>query len=833
MDRWIARLSKLRWAILACWIAVAALSFFALPDLQSIVRKTEQKFLPANAESVKATHLLQNIHSSAQSLTEAIILLTRNEGLLESDKVWMSDLLEQLDSRKAELNITSVLSTQTHPELAQRLLSKDGSSLLAIINLPKPDFNDETKITLNLMQQMLDSAPSGTFATLTGNAPLSQAFQQSSESGLHRTEILTIGLVLIILLFVFRSPITPIIPLLTIGISLIISRALIGLATHFGMPVSHFTESFLIAVLFGAGTDYCILMIQRYREELLSGGDANPVAAISRMMYGVGKTIISSASTILVAFLLIGFAEFGLYQSAVGVAIGIIVTVTVAMTLVPVLLLLFGKSISWSINLKKSPTNRESRLWSFFASLAAKRSVIVLFTAVIFLSPLTLLFDGKRTFDDISEINPDIDAVIGLRQVEKAYSSGEVFPATMVITSTSSMRTTSGLAALEQASSDLTTIDGVESVRSAVRPLGHKPESLTVSGQLNKLNVDSIIKSVMKDQQALVEGLQELALGAVPLSQGLLGVLPAISKMQKGLVRLIESQLGGLKRATPPPAKTEEQLAAQRAAAKSHEQALNYYISQDGLTTKIELILSANPYSKNALDTIPAITQKLRESLSSTALVNPEIFVTGISAKYNELRSISYRDFLRTGILMLVGITLVLMLLLRSIIAPLYVMLSLGFNYLITMGIMELLFVKVLGLEGLSWTVSFFIFLITVALGVDYSIFLMARFKEEYQAGGASLAMNRAMKSTGGVIGSAAIIMAASFGALSLSGINTLVQIGVGAFIGLLLYATLFMTLIVPAFAFLLGENNWWPSKKMFSKKTASEQKLSKPINRD
>jgi RND superfamily putative drug exporter len=815
MDKWISWISKLRWFILAAWIAMASFSYFVIPDLQTIIRKSEQKFLPADAESNHATRLLQLINPTARSLSNAVIALSRREGLQETDKSWMSDILMQIDSRKTELGITSLLSSQTQPELAERLLSKDGSTLLAIVNLPKSDFEEDTKKTLNKLKLLLKSAPDGTEALLTGSAPLSQDFQQTSQNGLHRTEILTIGLVLIILLLVFRSPVTPIVPLLTIGISWIISRGLISIATTFGMPVSHFTESFLIAVLFGAGTDYCILMIQRYREERLSSADRSEVAAMSRMMKGVGKTIIYSASTVFTAFLLIGFAQFGLYRSAVGVAIGVLVTVAAGMTLTPALLILFGKAIHWPVRLSGGDGHRQSRLWAALASLSAKRSGVVLIATVIFLAPLMLLFHGQRSFDDISEINPKLGSVIGFHQVEQAFGSGEVFPVTMAISSKQSMRTRSGLAALEQASSDLASVEGVSEVRSAVRPLGRKPEQLTVAGQVRKPNAGSIIRSITDQQQALTEGLKALALGAAPLSQGLIGIWPAIRQLESGFIQFISSQLQGLNRSTPVLEDvSKESQSIMESGVKSNEQALDFYISPDGKTTKFELILKPNPYSIDAMDTVQLVTQKLRESLNDTALVDPEVFATGISAKYNELRDISYRDFVRTGLLVMASIAIVLMLLLRSIVAPIYVLVSLGFNYLITMGIMEFLFVDVFGFSGLSWTVSFFIFLITVALGVDYSIFLMARFKEEYRPEGVAPAMTKAMTTTGGVIGSAAVIMAGTFGALGFSGVETLVQIGVGTLIGLLLYATLFMALIVPSFTFLLSESIWWPFRR-------------------
>ncbi|QJD87541.1 MMPL family transporter [Cohnella herbarum] len=810
MEKWIGWIAKLRWAIVAVWLALAALSFFVLPDLQSIVRQTEQKFLPVDAESVQAVRLLQEINPSSHSLSSAVIVLHRQGSLNDTDKRWMEELLERIQSSKQEFMISSVISTRTNPELAERMLSKDGSTLLAIVNFPFADFEDSTKISLAKIKPMLREAPSGTTAILTGSAQLSQDFQQSSENGLRRTEIITIGLVLVILLFVFRSPITPIIPLLTIGISFIIARGLVGWTAQFGMPVSHFTESFLIAVLFGAGTDYCILIIQRYREELRSdNGEALP-AAISRMMRGVGKTILFSASTVLTAFLLIGFADFGLYRSAVGVAIGMLVTVAAALTLTPALLLVFGKASFWPNRHGAAHKREESRMWAKLATLAAKRSTLVLLSTTILLAPLALLFQGQRSFDDISEMDPKLESIVGFRQIERAFSAGEAFPVTIAVSAAQSMRTKSGLAALEQASSDLARADNVLEVRSAVRPLGRKPDQMTVPGQLRTPNVDEIIQTIMKEQRFLSEGLEAIALGALPFSQGLLGILPSIGRLGDGIGKLLVSPLGGFARVSD---------SAGSKTTDADRQALDYYISPDGKTTKFELILKPYPYSGLAMDSVPVIAGQLRASLASTYLTDTKAYVTGVSAKYNELRDISYHDFVRTGLFVLAGIAVVLILLLRSVLAPICVMLSLGFNYLITMGITEFVFVDMLGYPGLSWTVSFFIFLIIVALGVDYSIFLMARFKEEVRPGEVRSAMTKAMKTTGGIITSAAIIMAGTFGALCFSGVVTLVQIGLGTLFGLLLYATLFMGLIVPAFTFLLGEKNGWPFKAKTNRK--------------
>ncbi|MFB9278903.1 MMPL family transporter [Cohnella cellulosilytica] len=799
MEKWTRAIARFRWVVLTAWLAAALLSLFALPDLQSILRHSEQRFLPSGADSVQATRLLQNIAPEQRSLSEAVLVFSREEGLSESDDAWMDRVLAEIGDRASELRVTSVVSALSQPELAERLRSADGTTRLALLGMPSADFDQETQATLGRLESLLGSAPEGTQAILTGSAPLSQDFQRSAESGLRRTELLTIGLVLAILLMLFRSPVTPLLPLLTIGIGFVVSEGMLAAFASWKLPVSHFTESFLIAVLFGAGTDYCILLIQRYREELLSAGaeDGSRVEALVRTMAGVSGTIVYSAGTVFAAFLLLGFAEFGLYRSAVGVALGVLVTVAAALTLAPALLLAAGPAIFWPA--RRAPAGQPSRFWDRLASLAAKRTVLVLVVSVVCLAPLSLLFQGKRTFDDLSEIDPRLDSVVGFRQAEKAFSAGEVFPVTIAVTAKQSMRTTSGLAALEQVSSELERLPFVREVRSAVRPLGRKPEQLTVPGRLKGPDVGKLVQSLMGEQRMLLDGLKEIALHSAPLSQGMLGILSSVKQLQDGLGRLLLSQLGSLDRlelANPGP---------NDGAASAAEQALDYYIAPDGRTAKFELLLVPHPYSDEAMDAIPELARFARTSMEKTWLEEPRAFVTGVTAKYGELRDISWRDFARTGLLVLAGIAAVLALLLRSLLQPLCILLSLGLNYLIAMGILEFVFVRVLGYAGLSWTVSFFVFIIIVALGVDYSIFLMARFKEEARRSGTADAMAASLSATGGIVRSAAVIMAGTFGALTFSGMDTLVQIGSGALIGLLLYATLFMGLIVPALIHLTG----------------------------
>ena len=808
MNRLIDWTSRLRLVLLAGWIAAAVVLVLALPSLSVVVSHTEQNFIPRQAESAQALKLLQEIDPSSKSRTSAVIVLSRQDGISADDQAWMTKVTNEISARQEELNIAGILDAQTQPELAERFLSDDGQATLAVVYLPYSDFDDETRTTLLRIEQLLEDAPEGAEVELTGSAAISQDFQESSRRGLRRTETITIGLVLAILLVVFRSPVAPLVPLLTIGISVVVSRGIIAKAADYGLTVTSFTESFLIAVLFGAGTDYCILMIQRYREELAAAGD--PIDAMRRTLRGALPTVFYSASTVFAAFFLIGFAQFGLYKSAAGVAIGLLVTLLAGMTLTPALILLLGRSLFWPMppRSRGAGAHGRSKLWTAAARLASKRPIIVLLTAVLLLTPITLLYQGKRSFDDISEIDQRLGSVVGYHRIEQAFGAGEVFPLTMAVTSTESMRTPSAFAALEQASSELARIPGVREVRSATRPLGAK---LSLGQTDSNPSDPTDDKHQSEGSRQLAQGLQAIALRAVTFSQGLVGIVPSIRPIIDAIVPFLNEQLqasegiADLKDWLEPSPNVSPRAESDPIKA-GMQRILRFYMSPDGRTTKIDIIMNTNPFATETMDSVNQLSAALRDSLELSVIPEPQVYASGASAKYNELRGISYDDFVRTASLVLAGIAVVLIALLRSIIAPLYVLAALVFNYLITMGLLEFLYVRILGFDGLSWTVSFFIFMVVVALGVDYSIFLMSRYKEESSLGGnASEAMTTAMTTTGGVILSAAAIMAGTFGALAFAGVDTLVEIGIGTMIGLMLYATLFMSLIVPALAFLLG----------------------------
>ena len=188
--------------------------------------------------------------------------------------------------------------------------------------------------------------------------------------------------------------------------------------------------------------------------------------------------------------------------------------------------------------------------------------------------------------------------------------------------------------------------------------------------------------------------------------------------------------------------------------------------------------------------------------------------VDGSSAVVADLEKSSNRDMMRAIISVLIGILIVLILLLRALVAPVYLILTILISYGATLGVTRLVFIDIAGAQGVTWWVPTFMFVMLVALGMDYNIFLMGRVKEEVRKSGMREGVRTALAKTGGIITSAGIIMAGTFAAMLSADILGLVQIAFAVAFGILLDTFVVRTALVPAICVLLDRWNWWPRKK-------------------
>jgi len=238
------------------------------------------------------------------------------------------------------------------------------------------------------------------------------------------------------------------------------------------------------------------------------------------------------------------------------------------------------------------------------------------------------------------------------------------------------------------------------------------------------------------------------------------------------------------------------------------------FLSGDMKTIKTIVVLKDDPYSTEAFENVRKIRSDIKAMGSEKSILEyQQAAVGGATAEFADVEDTINRDFIKIGALTIAGVLVILVLLLRSAIAPWYLVATVIFSYGATIGISTVLFQEVLGQTGISYFIPIILFVLLVALGADYNIFLISRIREEADKIGTKAGIQSASAATGGIITSAGIILAGTFAALALSPLQSLFQIGLAVAIGVLIDTFIIRAVLVPALASIFGEWNWWPHR--------------------
>lgn len=241
---------------------------------------------------------------------------------------------------------------------------------------------------------------------------------------------------------------------------------------------------------------------------------------------------------------------------------------------------------------------------------------------------------------------------------------------------------------------------------------------------------------------------------------------------------------------------------------------LDLFLAQEDTRTRLFIGLKESPFSPEALESVGRIREIAALSLNGSPLEDATVVPTGATAFFADLDEAADRDFGVLVIAVVIGVFLVLVLLLRALVAPVYMVVTVLLSFGAALGLATIWFQWILGHGGIAWWVPAFLYVLLVALGADYNIYLMSRVREEADHRTTREAVAEATRSTGGVITSAGLILAGTFAALMWADMRSLAQMGFAATVGILLDTFVVRTLLVPAIATLLGRHNWWPSAR-------------------
>jgi RND superfamily putative drug exporter len=346
-----ARLGRLAarryvWVILA-WIALAGVVRSVAPSLRDVATYDETAFLTADAESVRAASALVEGWPEDEFGNSGAVVFSRTPKLTDADFGYLQELESWLRTGAAPEEVRGTQSVRSRPELADVLSSKDGTTTLMIVQFKTPPFEPPTNdAVVDIREHIADTRPSGLAVHVTGNAGVAADQSNSIQDSVERTTVITLVLVILILLWVYRSPVTPVVPLITISIALLVSQGIVALLAQAGMRVSSLVETFMVVIIFGAGTDYCLFLISRFREEV--GHSREYRKTLAATVAVVGAVIASSAGTVVVGFTAQGVAKFGMFRTVgPAMAVAVAVTLIAGLTLTPALVSAFGKALFW------------------------------------------------------------------------------------------------------------------------------------------------------------------------------------------------------------------------------------------------------------------------------------------------------------------------------------------------------------------------------------------------------------------------------------------------------------------------------------------------------
>ncbi|MCS7044869.1 MAG: MMPL family transporter [Gemmataceae bacterium] len=756
--------AKYPWTICAVWLILGIGLTVAAPRWEALTEDDDVRFLPERFTSVRAYHLLEEAFPQEVFACRLVFVIERpHRSLTERDFQLVDTLvadLSELRRNSPGLKIGKIDSYQDGL-VGVRLVSPDMRCTLIQVSLGTPYLafgtHDAVAEARKVVQRRLaawgEDVPT---VYATGSAGIGYDLTHSCGTRLDDTTWATVLLVIVVLLAVYRAPLLALIPLATIAGSVWVALDMLALLTLVpGVHLVNISKIFAIVILYGAGTDYCLFLVSRYREELEAGHDVE--TALCRAIGGVGEALTASAGTVMVGLGLMALAEFAKVRYAgPAIALALGVALVASLTLTPALLRLFGPRAFWPGAAPGTIVPRSGRrcvtfrlgFWDWISRRVASRPATVWAVSVVVLIPLVIVGLGTPvSYRATNEVPPDSESLRGLAVVQRHFSPGAVGPVTILLAADADWTSDEGRRQLSHLSRGLARLPKVTEVRSLTQPLGF---------DLPELEFDADQESLRSQWLAALKPLVDWAYERVDVA------------------------------------------------------ARPYYVGQarDGRSVaRLDVVLSADPFTAEAVDTLQTIQTYLAKEMPRVPVLATPIQAEcyGITACAHDLATVTDGDRRRVNSCVLAAILLILLVLVRRLTLSLYLLVTVLASYYAALGATVLAGVLWNGapLASLDWRVPFFLFTILVAVGEDYNILLVSRALEERRRHGSIEGMRRAVATTGGAITSCGLIMAGTFATLMLAGYGTLMQIGFALACGVLIDTFIVRPFLVPAFAML------------------------------
>ncbi len=685
------------WLTIVTWIVATVIIVMSAPALKATSDQAD--FLPSHYESARAGVLAEKAFPQAKDPAALMVFMRNDEGALtteEQDRV--GKIVEQL-ARNKYADVGSITSSADQISPNQEIM------LGAVFpRANSPEVLEGEKLTDSVIQLRSDAVPllEGTGLRMRVTGEIAQQIDSEEASGDIDQLIMvaTIGLIVLLMLVIFRSILLAILPVVTILVATMASSGLIGYASEaFDLKTDQSIQSLLIVVLFGVGADYFLFLVFRYRERLRAGVD--PQQAMIESVARVGEAITSAAGAVIVAFMALSLSTLGQLRAwGPALAIAVAVTLVAALTLVPAMLSLLGQKVFWpSRSFRKAPAERVSGAIGRLVGRAP--AAVAAVSGLVMVSLAVFAFGFAPQFDQTASGPQNLESVLAQKDLERGFSAGQSQPAQILLTRTD----------------------------------GKKYDNRELTAFTRELEK--------------VEGVGQ--------------VLPPTT-------------------------------------------------NPSGDTVLISTVLDFTPTSDAAIE---LAGDKLRDAAHDAAPAGSRAYVGGLSSVLADVQTAVNHDYKVVFPVAGLAILIILSLLLRSLVAPWYLMASVALGFAASLGSTVLVFQHLQGQSGLVFSLPILMYLFVVAIGTDYNILMVARLREEARAGHAPReAASQAVRHTAPTIAAAGVILAGTFSVLMLADDASLQQMGFGISAGIIIVAFVMSMLLTPALTALMGHRAWWPGHR-------------------
>jgi len=916
----IARLiHKWAWPIIFFWLAVAALLSVFVPSLEDVGQAHSVSLSPADAPSYIAMKRIGQAFDEGNTDSSAMIVLEGNQPLGDDAHRYYDSMIRQLRADKK--HVLSVQDFWGDPLTAAGAQSNDGKAVTVQVNLAGNQGEPLATESVQAVRKIVNGtpAPPGVKAYVTGASALQADLHRSGDKSMVKITGTTVVVILVMLLFVYRSIRTVIVLLITVGFEVTAARGAVAVLGHTGLiGLTTFAVSLLTSLAIAAGTDYGIFIIGRYQEARQAGEDRE--TAFYTMYRGTAHVILGSGLTIAGATFCLSFARMTYFQTlGVPCAVGMLAAVAVALTLGPAVL-----TVGSRFGLFDPKRRLKVRGWRRVGTAVVRWPLPILaVTLAVALVGLLTLPGYKANYNDRQYLPAFIPANEGFAAADRHFSQARMKPEILMIESDHDMRNPTDFLVLDKLAKGLFRVPGISRVQAITRPDGTPMDHTSIPFQMSIQNagqmqamkyqrnqMDNLLKQAdeMTKTIATMQRMYDLMTRLVGVTHKMVGDTEEMQQITNQLrdqianfddffrpirsyfywerhcfdipmcwslrsifdaldgVDQIDDKLGTLIGDIKELDRLMPQMVAQflpmidtmvnmrtmilsmhstmsgifdqmdemsdDAMAMGHafdaaknddsfylppqvfknadfKRAMKSFLSSDGHAARFIILHRGDPASAAGIASIDKLQTAAEEALKGTPLEDAKIYLAGTGAVFKDISDGAKWDLLIAGISSLCLIFIIMLIITRAFVAAAVIVgtvaLSLGSSF----GLSVLFWQHILGIE-LHWLVLAMSVIVLLAVGSDYNLLLVSRFKQEIHAG-LNTGIIRSMGGTGKVVTNAGLIFAFTMAAMVVSDVRMVGQVGTTIGLGLMFDTLIVRAFMTPAIAALLGRWFWWP----------------------